>query len=539
MSTLKTDVLRDVAETVSINVVDISTDPTLRVDLANAVDPAKGAALVGYEGSTVSDALGFSVKYHLGARGAIGDGIADDYAVIQAAIDEAEAAGGGVIVGQAGSVYRITQGLTIEETNVTLDLGQGAVLADFASGWAVSVGDGTVIKRNCGVRNGYIYTARPEATLSGVLFRKNARYQAQYQNLRIESFKGTGLRFEELNWSMQESVAPLIRFCGVGLEILDNCNAITLAGIGLDDNDTYNCIIRGAVGVTFVGGYNQFAGIAGLFIASDTGGSLQKSTAVSCFGTYFEANTVSQIIAIDGYGLTVKGCMFNNSGLSGTAIRLDNWIGADIEGNSVFNTVNDFVQPDATCRLINVGVQHITTSADAAVAVAGGSLNGVVRAAQKRFGTSLPTLDPLSLGGTILRLGSGTDADRAALWAAVQTASGSFAYRRIAQEPVKQTAQAVTSPYTPTLNSFGTFDITVPNTGLTMAAPTGQYADGDEVIFLLKQNGTGGGAITWNAVFATDLSNTGNTANTYASVSFRWSAGRSRWVQTGKLSWVA
>lgn len=49
MSTLKTDVLKDVAETVTVNVVDIPQSLSLRADLTNDTDQAKGAALIGFD----------------------------------------------------------------------------------------------------------------------------------------------------------------------------------------------------------------------------------------------------------------------------------------------------------------------------------------------------------------------------------------------------------------------------------------------------------------------------------------------------------
>lgn len=48
MSTLKTDVLKDVAETVTVNIVDLPNAVGLRGDLADTASPVKGAALVGY-----------------------------------------------------------------------------------------------------------------------------------------------------------------------------------------------------------------------------------------------------------------------------------------------------------------------------------------------------------------------------------------------------------------------------------------------------------------------------------------------------------
>lgn len=56
MSTLKTDVLKDVAETVAVNIIDIpaglAAGTILRTDLANSADIAKGSSLVGWLRST-------------------------------------------------------------------------------------------------------------------------------------------------------------------------------------------------------------------------------------------------------------------------------------------------------------------------------------------------------------------------------------------------------------------------------------------------------------------------------------------------------
>ena len=79
----------------------VRSDGDLRQDLANATDPAKGAGLVGYAGGTVADALGSFVSPAM--FGAIGDGIVDDTAAVQAAV----LSGKSVLI-PAGASYRLT-----------------------------------------------------------------------------------------------------------------------------------------------------------------------------------------------------------------------------------------------------------------------------------------------------------------------------------------------------------------------------------------------------------------------------------------------
>lgn len=83
-------------------------DATLRSDLNNAGDPTKGAALVQYKGRTVAQRLGDVVS--AGDFGAIGDGVTDDTAAIQAAINSLSTGTVSLPVG----TFKLTASITLK-----------------------------------------------------------------------------------------------------------------------------------------------------------------------------------------------------------------------------------------------------------------------------------------------------------------------------------------------------------------------------------------------------------------------------------------
>ena len=458
----------------------------------------------------------------------------DDTNAIQAAINVASITG--VIVKcVSGESYRITSGLTINSANTVLDLNGAKLIADFAAGNAVTVGN-TAVLDSLGVRNGTIASISLSTALNGVVFKKNVRRNVQYGGLRITGFKGIGLQFEELNWSIQAKDAPIIESCGINLDIHDNGNALEIAGAGLDGATTYNVRLRGTFGITFVGGYNQFAGAAGVLIDNSTIGAIQPANSTSFYGTYFEGNGVSHIIGNNGRGLVVHGCYINAAGMTGVLIDLNNWTGAFIQANNPNNTSGrDFVNADATSSLICVGRQAVSSQSDTLI---GGAMNAFVSDDVPVQVSSLPNGSILNLGSRFLLNGTGTGANRSLPYICTTIASGSRAFRRMALEPVKQAAQSGAASYTPNIGNTQCFDLTVPSAGMNIEAPIGAYDDGDEVIFILRQSSTPSAGVTWNAVYKTDISSA-LLANGYGSVTFRWSAGRGFWIQTGKLEWKA
>lgn len=489
--------------------------------------------------STTSQSVQLVLNYNLTLKsfGAVGDNVIDDFNAITAAITKAKTLPfGALIQGDRDKQYKTTNEILIDAENIVLDLQGGRLVADFASGWAVLVGDGVTALGGLGIRNALIATSRAEATLNGVKFRKNVRRQVAYENLRVGAFKGIGVEFEELNWSLQGGVSPLIEDCGTNLVIGDNVNAITISGIGLKGAITNNCVIRGAFQVTFVGGFIQEAGVAGVDI--DTG-PVQITDSVCFFGTYFEFNGSNHIVARNGKSLTATGCYMNCTGQAGAAIALLGWTGADINGNSPVGlsvgTQRDFVYADDSCSLIDVGKQNVATKSDSNVCqTAGSSKLGLVGAYNTELDV-LPTASNVNIGSIVQYVPSGLGSSRP--YIARTNASADRRFSELALKPVKSAAAGGGATLTPNLSSAGTYDISM-TSNMTINAPTGEFKDGDSFTIILKQDGVGARSVTWNAIYKTDYTNTGNTAGTYMSRTFIYSAGRTLWIQSGGLNWT-
>lgn len=90
-------------------------------DIANKVDPNKGAHLIGYKGVTLDSILDIYPENY----GAIGDGIANDAPAWAAAI--AACPTYGRIRMKRGSIYKIVDGFTVNKAGITIE-GEGARL---------------------------------------------------------------------------------------------------------------------------------------------------------------------------------------------------------------------------------------------------------------------------------------------------------------------------------------------------------------------------------------------------------------------------
>lgn len=507
--------------------------------VAGGTGTADGGSFIDMDNGNQLKGL-FPYGFYANQWGVIGDNSTDDYSASQTAIDYCESLGVPVILYfESHRTYRIAQGLNIKTSGVVVDFQRSKLNADFATGWAVTVGTGLTVQGDMGVRNVNAYTTQTSTSCNGIKYAKNVRRYVAYENLRIFNFKGTGLQFTELNFSIQGGVAPYISSCGINLVIGgDNVNAFTVAGIGLEIADNVCCQIRGAIQVTFLGGYIQEAVNAGVDIDTGNASAAQITTNVAFYGTYFEANGTSDIIARNGRGLEVSGSYFKHQIGTGPAINLVNWIGAKIDNNTPtglsVGTQRDFVTADSNCTLIEVGKQNVTTPLDAQVCVSGGSLAGIIRAYNQEL-VSLPTASNVNKGSIINHVPSGFSSSRP--YICRTSGAGVREFSELALYQQKQGAVGAGASFTPPLDSVQIFDLTV-GQALTINAPSGDFKDGDKMSFIFKQSSGGPFNVTWNSVYKLDLSASG-AANTHASVSFIYSAGRSVWVQSGKLEWMA
>lgn len=306
--------------------------------------------------------------------GAVGDGVTDDTAAIQAAINAANPRGG--IVYFPRGDYLISSGLTIDNSVAST----GPLPDDYFARKASLMGDGMASSRILGAAGNYAMLTLLGSTLTGFVSQQSIR------GLTFEKADKTGkvLALDNLAYFSVENCyfdggdeVAVISDCVVGL--FSNCyfmfgnkgvyayrnnyaspNALTFTSCVWAGNTTYGALFDGPACLTINGGTFESNGKDSLLTYSANNWALKVAAAgsegcvgLTMSGTYFEDNGGLADVFISAFGSAsaahaLTGCSFNRissavhtkhnvygDSLASTAINNITLIGC---GHKSFNT---------------------------------------------------------------------------------------------------------------------------------------------------------------------------------------------------------
>jgi hypothetical protein len=409
--------------------------------------------------------------------GAVGDGITDDTAAVQAAIDATEAVRG-ILTFPSGE-YKITAALVVDTQGVTL---RGAS------------------------RNGTLGSAQIGAVLKQTTTTADA-LQVKADAITVEDIQaygpGTG--------------------AGTGRGIVVDTGVSgppTQSRVTLRRVWARNFPGNGIVGlkqenVTLDTVWSTSNGGIGILLDSSGGSNPTNPTLINCrasdnLGTH-------QIHVKDAIGPVLLNCQALN-GVAGNAnLRLQSVsapvvIGGDFEsggasGIQVSGSAGSI--RGANCISVATGI-NCTTWTD-------GTIDGC------RFPSSV-TNSIATDSGTRVAIGLNQDASTGGM---NLHASSEVSLIRKRQS----VAYAASITPNPTLGEY--VEVGALTGGLTVNATT-KHAKGMRLTFRILQDGTGGRAVTWNAQYKHAWSDTGNTANKQSTISFAFDG--TSWIQVGGQS---
>ncbi len=234
--------------------------------------------------------------------GAVGDGVADDTAAIQAAIDAAIAAGGGIVFFPVAT-FRVTGTLDATGAVPVGFLGAsmtGAIirydsLVDVPVLALGSVWTGSESRGWQAVRNFSIQGAVDDLTRGDGIFWQSANPKALLEQVYIRGFKRGLATTSDWGCTYRDSY---ISYCGTGLALLRQPNGVQLAGLylqrcelGIDASEAYQLAVRNCVierntsyAMNITGGGPIV--VDGLYFETDLGGdttiNVVRKSGISC-----------------------------------------------------------------------------------------------------------------------------------------------------------------------------------------------------------------------------------------------------------------
>jgi hypothetical protein len=338
MSTLRVDTLQTTDSSFSIDVADLQVAESIAVDLANVIDPLKGAALVGYKGRTVTERLGNTVNVldsHGGIPGADPTGVLDSLAAFNAARDAVQTGGdftGGTIVIPKGT-YKLSNSwvFTADASgvhNITLQ-GDGVLTTTLDFTTAPASSDGVVFTgagAHAVVKGFMIKAARRD----GLSF--STGHQFSVQEMRIQNCVRHGLAYDDTFMCSISDVWSTTNG-GNGVNFNQKHTSITAYRLYTNDNTGIGLAINGMTYSSFVscGSDNNSKGysisnVRGVsFISCGCEANLTDGWFV------FSSNASQGTLPVEFryvHGLELIGCVayfnsFGNPGLFGNFITVD------------------------------------------------------------------------------------------------------------------------------------------------------------------------------------------------------------------------
>lgn len=425
------------------------------------------------------------------SAGAKGDGVADDTAAIQAAINAAQSAGGGVVVLPQGT-YKTTSTLQVNSNVRMLILGWGATIRPAAStdGLMVSQANGATAL-GCEVA-GLTIDGQSGASTVGVRVRDTDR--CALRNVRIANCV-TGIQQEAFasgRWAEENSLSDVFIYnCTTGI----NCANVSGTGSLGETHWTNVGISQCATGIALNNGITFYRSrLFGVTIWLPTNGT----------GLKLDCNVQDSVFVID-----LENLLGTATGLTGVNVTTNAANIPTLDCHLGFTGTFATAVSDSTGKGFtwSDGTHRYTTAAGngfwGAMALYGDTVDRVRFAGQFAGG-----------GGVQFGIGSGGP-DVNLYRAAAGTLKTDGAFARSRQTP---TETVLVSGVDATAGEH--VQVTLSAARL-VGAPLNPQA-GDRLYFTFIQGGAGAFAVTWNAVFKVSWSNTGNATGARSTIGFEY-----------------